>query len=65
MAYPIAVDNDGKTWRAWNNHYWPTVYLVDKKGRVRYWWEGELNFGTTKAETLLRGKIEELLAEAE
>ncbi len=63
MKYAIAVDRDGATWKAWENRYWPCVYLIDKKGTVRYRWEGELNYGATKGEQIMRKKIEELLAE--
>lgn len=63
IAYPVAVDTKGKTWQAWGNRYWPSVYLIDKRGVVRYRWDGELNFGKTKGEELMRTKIEELLAE--
>jgi thiol-disulfide isomerase/thioredoxin len=62
MAYPVAVDGAGKTWAAWDNRYWPAVYLVDKKGLVRYRWYGELNFNGAKGEAAMREKIEELLA---
>ena len=63
--YPVAVDTAAKTWQAWGNRYWPSVYLIDKKGFVRYRWDGELNWQTTKGEPVLRQKIEALLAEAE
>lgn len=63
MAYPVAVDKDARTWAAWDNRFWPGVYLVDKKGVVRYRWYGELNVKDAKAEPALREKIEELLAE--
>jgi thiol-disulfide isomerase/thioredoxin len=36
ISYPVAVDNDGETWRAYNNRYWPTRYLIDKKGHIRF-----------------------------
>ena len=65
MTYPIAVDNDRRNWKAWSNHVWPSVYLIDKKGRVRYWWYGELNWRGATGEAYLRGRIEELLAEAD
>lgn len=65
MAYPIAIDNGGKTWQAWHNEAWPSIYLIDKKGTVRYRWVGELNWGNTKGESIMRNKIEELLAEKE
>lgn len=63
MAYPIAIDNGSKTWAAWGNRYWPCVYLIDKKGFIRYRWEGELNANDAKGEEVMRQAIEELLAE--
>jgi hypothetical protein len=63
MTYPIAIDNGYKNWQAWDNHYWPCTYLIDKKGLVRYRWDGELNWNGVKGEALMRAKIEELLAE--
>jgi thiol-disulfide isomerase/thioredoxin len=63
LAYPIAVDNDGKNWKAWDNRWWPCTYLIDKKGNVRYRWDGELNWKESKGEEKMRAKIEELLSE--
>ena len=63
LTFPIAVDNEGKTWKAWETEYWPSVYLVDKKGNVRFRWEGELNFNGSNGEALMRDKIDALLAE--
>ena len=63
MKYPVAVDGSTKTWRVWENQYWPSVYLIDKKGDVRYRWDGELNWKEIKGEKIMRQKIEELLAE--
>jgi hypothetical protein len=65
MEYPVAVDNAWKNWKAWGNRYWPSVYLIDKQGFVRYRWDGELNWNTVKGEEVMRKKIEELLAEKE
>ena len=65
MAYPVAVDNESRIWQAWSNRVWPSVYLIDKKGRVRFWWYGELNWEGTEGEKFLRERIEELLAEPE
>lgn len=63
IAYPVAVDNKKENWTAWANHTWPSVYLVDKEGCVRYWWYGELNWQGAQGEKLYRNKILELLAE--
>jgi thiol-disulfide isomerase/thioredoxin len=63
LKFPIAVDNDGQNWKNWKNRYWPSIYLIDKKGRVRYRWEGELDSAKAKGERLMRQRIEKLLAE--
>ncbi len=41
ITYPVAQDNEGQTWRAYNNRYWPTRYLIDKRGDIRYQHIGE------------------------
>ena len=41
VPYPIALDNDYKIWRAFSNNYWPAVYLIDARGRVRFHHFGE------------------------
>lgn len=63
MKYTVAVDNDSRNWDAWANHVWPSVYLIDKKGFVRYWWYGELNWQGTPGENWARGRLIALLAE--
>lgn len=57
IEYPVAQDNDGKTWRAYNTRYWPTLYLIDKKGNLRYVHIGEGAYEETEA------AIQTLLAE--
>ena len=63
LLFPIALDESGHNWQAWSNNYWPSVYLVDKRGNVRYRWEGELNFRGARGEQVMRQRIEQLLAE--
>lgn len=65
MTYPIAVDTAAQTWAAWVNRWWPSVYLIDKSGQVRYRWDGELNWNKIEGEAVMRKKILELLAEKE
>lgn len=48
ITYPVAQDNDGATWRAYNNRYWPTLYLIDKWGNIRYIHYGEGNYQQTE-----------------
>jgi thiol-disulfide isomerase/thioredoxin len=41
VEYPIAIDNDYSIWRAFRNHYWPALYLLDGRGRIRHHHFGE------------------------
>ena len=36
VAWPVAMDNDFKTWRAYENRYWPHKFLIDHNGRIIY-----------------------------
>lgn len=44
LRFPVALDNNHKTWKAFNVHAWPTTILIDKQGRIRGRWVGELNW---------------------
>lgn len=57
IPYAVAQDNDGTTWNAYNQMYWPTVYLIDKQGNLRYRHIGEGAYADTEA------AIQSLLAE--
>jgi thiol-disulfide isomerase/thioredoxin len=35
LDYPIVVDSDYGVWQAFDNHYWPALYFVDKDGAIR------------------------------
>jgi len=41
LTYPIVVDNDREIWKAFATRYWPTKYLLDKEGYLRYAHFGE------------------------
>jgi hypothetical protein len=41
VEYPVAVDSEYGVWRAFDNHYWPAVYIADAEGRIRYHHFGE------------------------
>ena len=57
IRYPVAQDNEGQTWLAYDNRFWPTLYLIDKNGRIRYTHIGEGSYQRTES------AIQELLAE--
>jgi thiol-disulfide isomerase/thioredoxin len=63
LKFAIAVDNSKANWNRWSNTIWPGVYLVDKKGKVRFWWYGELNWQGAKGEQWMTDKIDQLLKE--
>ena len=63
LNHPIAIDNQGTMWKRYNNQYWPSIYLVDKKGIARWGWAGELGWKGAPGETHMRAKIEDLLRE--
>lgn len=48
VPYPVAQDNDWKTWRAYRNRYWPAMYLLDKAGNIRYIHIGEGAYDRTE-----------------
>jgi thiol-disulfide isomerase/thioredoxin len=35
IDYPVAADNDYAIWSAFDNHYWPALYFVDREGLIR------------------------------
>jgi hypothetical protein len=41
VEYPIALDSDYGVWRAFDNHYWPAVYIADAEGRIQHHHFGE------------------------
>jgi thiol-disulfide isomerase/thioredoxin len=57
IMYPVVTDNDYQTWKAYNVEAWPTTFLLDKQGRIRWRHVGE--GGYSEAERL----IQKLLAE--
>ena len=57
LEYPIAQDNDFVTWRSFNNMYWPSKYLIDRNGVIRYTHIGEGAYEETEQ------MIQRLLAE--
>ncbi|MBB3228151.1 thiol-disulfide isomerase/thioredoxin [Luteibacter sp. Sphag1AF] len=57
IEYPVAQDNEYRTWNAFGNRYWPALYLIDKDGRMVYQHFGEGDYAQTEA------RIRQLLAE--
>jgi thiol-disulfide isomerase/thioredoxin len=58
IGYPVAIDNDYAVWGAFDNHYWPALYVADAQGRLRYHQFGEGEYRRSEM------VIQMLLAEA-
>ena len=58
IDYPVAVDNDYAVWSAFDNHYWPALYVADARGRIRHHHFGEGEYQRSEM------VIQQLLAEA-
>ena len=57
INYPVVLDNDWETWKAFENRYWPRKYIADHEGYIRYDHIGEGAYQETEK------VIQELLME--
>ena len=48
ISYPNAVDNKFALWKAYDNQYWPHLFLADRQGRLRYDHIGEGAYDATE-----------------
>jgi thiol-disulfide isomerase/thioredoxin len=48
INYPVILDNDKKTWDAFENRYWPRKYIADDQGYIRYDHIGEGGYDETE-----------------
>lgn len=57
IEYPVVLDNDYSTWKAYENRFWPRKYLIDIDGYIIYDHIGEGQYEETEK------KIQEALKE--
>ena len=62
IDYPVLVDNSGTNWKNWKVNMWPSLYVVDGNGIVRYHWFGELNWQDAGGEAKIAEVLDGLLA---
>ena len=57
LGFPLLRDRDGATARAWRAKVLPASFLVDGRGRIRYYVYGEVDWSSAA----VRGKVAEVL----
>lgn len=57
IRYPVMLDNDFAMWQAYQNQFWPALYLIDRQGRIRYLAYGAHSY------SILERTIQQLLRE--
>jgi len=62
VDYPVLLDNDYRNWVAFANRYWPTVYLIDSHGYIRFQNSGEGHY--SEIEQALAGLANEAAVQA-
>ena len=63
FEFPVLIDLEKKNWDAWGNTMWPTVYVVDKRGYIRYWWMGELQWQGARGDKYIERLVDKLRLE--
>ncbi|MBK8550832.1 MAG: redoxin domain-containing protein [Ignavibacteria bacterium] len=58
IKYPVLTDNEFSVWKEYEVNAWPTIFLIDKKGEIRYKKVGEGKYDKTEQ------MIKELLGES-
>jgi len=57
VPYPVVQDNEGMTWNAYGQRVLPTVYLIDRRGYLRYRYVGVGGYEET--ETAIQALLDE------
>jgi thiol-disulfide isomerase/thioredoxin len=62
IKYPVVLDNEKKTWKAFENNYWPRKYIADHEGYIRYDHIGEGGYDETEKiiQKLLRERVDSM-----
>jgi len=63
LKHPTMMDNDFAFWKKMGNKYWPSFYLIDKRGFLRHVFIGETHKGDWRAD-IIENTINDLLSEA-
>lgn len=59
LSFPIAMDPEGSRLKDWQVFVFPTSYLLDKKGRIRYGLTGSIEWDEPEALRVVEGLLAE------
>ena len=57
IRYPVVTDNEYANWNAYNVNAWPTIFVLDKSGKIRWTHIGEGAYD--EAEKLIQNLLDE------
>lgn len=60
IAFPVCLDNDAALWRAFGVQAWPSLYVLDAQGAIRWTHVGELHRGDDAWQSL-QASLESLM----
>ena len=63
LEFPVLIDLESANWKNWSNTMWPTVYVIDQKGYLRQWWQGELRWQGATGDQTIEKLVDGLLSE--
>jgi thiol-disulfide isomerase/thioredoxin len=63
VTWPVVQDNSGTNWNNYQTRYWPSFFLIDRKGNIREYHGGEISSRFPEAIPGLEATLQKLLAE--
>lgn len=59
VTWPVVLDSNYEIWNLYDNHYWPSEYLLDPQGKIIYTHVGEGNYQETELQIQKALSLEE------
>jgi peroxiredoxin len=63
VTWPVVQDNARATWKAYQAEFWPSFYLIDRKGNIRAVYSGEISSRFPRQIPAIEKAIQELVTE--
>jgi thiol-disulfide isomerase/thioredoxin len=59
IGFPVLLDPTGEVYHAWKVYVYPTNFLIDAKGRIRYGSYGAINWDEARPQTIIESLLDE------